>query len=99
MVIGLRIPPSRFKVEAKMKSDQDHRNAKRETVITEFRDKGRMTEKNVRTFDAPSSAAASNSDAGNPDINAVSSIVAKGTAIVASARISPGMVFNNPIWL
>jgi hypothetical protein len=35
---------------------------------------------------------------GMPRMNAVKSITAKGTAMVESARINPGMVSRIPIW-
>src|SRR5450759_4436406 len=92
MVMGRRLPPSRSSVEAKRKSDQAHRKANNATVIAEFREMGRTTDRNVRQCEAPSSWAACSSASGIPRMKAVKSITANGMAIVESAMISPGMV-------
>jgi hypothetical protein len=83
-------------VLAKMKSDQDQRKAKSETVTTAFRLSGRTIETNVRIGPAPSTRAACMISFGIPLMNAVNISTPNGTAIVESARIRPGNVLSTP---
>ena len=91
-MIGRSLPPPRLRVEANRKSDHAHRKVNSATVTAELRETGMTTEMNDRQCDAPSICAACISSRGMPSMNAVKSSTANGTAIVESARISPGTV-------
>src|SRR5699024_6664981 len=94
-VIGMK-SPLRFSVEAKTKSDQAHRKANEETVRAELRLTGRTIERKVRHAPAPSTRAACNSSRGIPDMKAVNSSTANGTAMVESATINPQTLLSRP---
>src|SRR5690349_6512285 len=94
-VIGWWSPPA-SRVLAKTKSDQAQRNANSDTVTTELRLTGSTTETKVRQVVAPSILAAWRSSPGMPDMKAVKINTANGTAVVESARISPGTELSIP---
>src|SRR5690625_3453194 len=94
-VIGMR-SPFRLRVEAKMMSDHAHRNANSDTVRIELRLTGSTMEWKTRHVLAPSTFAAWMMSLGMPDMKAVKSITAKGTAMVESATTSPQIVFSQP---
>src|SRR6478609_1404176 len=95
IVMGWKSPP-RLSVDAKMKSDHAQRNVNSETVTTELRLTGMITDRKVRQADAPSIFAALISSSGMPAMKAVKISTAKGTASVESARIRPGTVLRMP---
>jgi hypothetical protein len=79
-----------------MKSDHAQRKANRLTVTTALRLTGMITDTKVRHRDAPSIAAAWRSSSGMPVMKAVKIRTPNGTAMVESARISPGRVLSTP---
>ena len=84
-------------VSAKMKSDQAKRKQNSPEVMRPLRLSGRMIRVNASQCVAPSTSAASTSVRGSDTMKARRIRIAKGTPIVASARISPVCVLSSPM--